>query len=529
MSSAQLRIHPDVEPAHDPDPSAAAPQPQSPELRSPDLPPQHLPHFALKQQVADRLAAHRARRAQPSPAATPTPTQAPAQSSTREPSRTARVRSANIAAAVAERYAHSQTYRAFLAAEAERAVHQADAAAEVATINAQAIAVAQQQLLADLDQWELPSNLPQGPVAVPPATLHPVPLSPLDYAALFATEPPPVTPRPTTFTPRSSSDLQPVSEPQPASDLPDPLAAAEPLSFTVRPFEDATHPAAAPPIPSHLCARHQTHTGFSFDHDDQLADERLALDDEIAFRHDPVFAETSAPEAIAANLIEFPRQLIATRKARPRLAEGPLRDEQTPASANSQLRIFEVEADLLSSTPAADSLPTEWSSILLSALPAAEFAPSADLDYLTSSVPHAAPISLRLMSAIVDACIILTVQVLFTAVFALALTHLSGQHSVLEIPRSMAVAGTIGTLAILALLYQLLFFTLSDATPGMRYARIGLCTLTDENPTRSAMRRRILAALIAACPLGFGLLWAFLDEDTLGWHDRISRMYQRAY
>ena len=521
MSSAQLRIHPDVELAHDPNPSAAAPQPQSPELRSPDLPPQHLPHFALKQQVADRLAAHRARRAQTSPAAAPTPTQAPAQSSNREPSRTARVRSANIAAAVAERYAHSQTYRAFLAAEAERAVHQADAAAEVATINAQAIAVAQQQLLADLDHWELPANPPQGPVAVP--------LSPLDYAALFATEPPPVTPRPTTFTPRFVSEPQPVSDLQPASDLPDPLAPAEPLSFTVRPFEDATHTAAAPSIPSHLRARHQTHTGFSFDHDDQLADERLALDDEIAFRHDPVFAETSAPETIAANLIEFPRQLIASRKARPRLAEGPLRDEQTPASANSQLRIFEVETDLLSSTPAADSLPTEWSSILLSALPVAEFTASPDLDYLTSSVPHAAPISLRLMSAIVDACIILTVQLLFTAVFALALTHLSGQHSVLEIPRSMAVAGTVGTLAILALLYQLLFFTLSDATPGMRYARIGLCTLADENPTRSAMRRRILATLIAACPLGFGLLWAFLDEDTLGWHDRISRMYQRAY
>ena len=23
--------------------------------------------------------------------------------------------------------------------------------------------------------------------------------------------------------------------------------------------------------------------------------------------------------------------------------------------------------------------------------------------------------------------------------------------------------------------------------------------------------------------------WALLDEDRLGWHDRMSRMYQRAY
>ena len=63
----------------------------------------------------------------------------------------------------------------------------------------------------------------------------------------------------------------------------------------------------------------------------------------------------------------------------------------------------------------------------------------------------------------------------------------------------------------------------------MRYARIGLCTLSDDNPTRAAMRRRIFAQLLAACPLGMGYLWAFLDDDRLGWHDRISRIYQRSY
>jgi uncharacterized RDD family membrane protein YckC len=77
--------------------------------------------------------------------------------------------------------------------------------------------------------------------------------------------------------------------------------------------------------------------------------------------------------------------------------------------------------------------------------------------------------------------------------------------------------------------YQLLFFTFSEATPGMRYARIALCTFADDNPTRSAMRRRILAGVLAACPLGIGFLWAWLDDDGLGWHDRISRMYQRSY
>jgi len=25
------------------------------------------------------------------------------------------------------------------------------------------------------------------------------------------------------------------------------------------------------------------------------------------------------------------------------------------------------------------------------------------------------------------------------------------------------------------------------------------------------------------------LAWSFLDDEGLGWHDRMSRMYQRAY
>ncbi len=63
----------------------------------------------------------------------------------------------------------------------------------------------------------------------------------------------------------------------------------------------------------------------------------------------------------------------------------------------------------------------------------------------------------------------------------------------------------------------------------MKYARIGLCTFTDENPTRAQLRRRILASLLSACPLGLGLLWSWIDTERLGWHARISRMYQRSY
>jgi hypothetical protein len=43
------------------------------------------------------------------------------------------------------------------------------------------------------------------------------------------------------------------------------------------------------------------------------------------------------------------------------------------------------------------------------------------------------------------------------------------------------------------------------------------------------MRRRIWLTLLAACPLGLGLLWMAMDYDHLGWHDRMSKMYPREY
>ncbi len=489
MSSAQLEIHRDDELAQHP----ASPLPPF-ELTQSDLSP-----AALKQQVADRVAAHRARRGQTSTTA------APLSSVPQTSSRPSRVRSANIAATVAERYAHSQTYRAFLASEAERAVHQAHATAKIATINAEAIAVAQQQLLADLDHWHASSDISGIPAAAATGSPH-IPLSALDYATFFDHEP---------ATPGFGTDnLQPA--------VPSPPSAA--VSFTIRPYADVVHPATAPRSPGPNTRPDIDQIGREIDDD-----ERLSLDDEIAFRHNPVFEEASPQEPIAANLIEFPRQLIAARKTRPRIAEGPLRDENAHTTSAPQLRIFEVEADQVSLAPAPESLAPEWASILLSALPSANFAGAAAPDYLAINIPQAAPISRRLTSAAVDVCLILTVQAAFTAVFAFALTHLSGQNAFVEIPRTTALAGSACTLVVLTLLYQVLFFTLSNATPGMRYARIGLCTFSNENPTHSAMRRRILATLLAAFPLGLGLIWALLDEDTLGWHDRISHMYQRSY
>lgn len=133
----------------------------------------------------------------------------------------------------------------------------------------------------------------------------------------------------------------------------------------------------------------------------------------------------------------------------------------------------------------------------------------------------AAPLEDRCMGLIFDAALVLFAFVVFVFVFAACTAHPPTGKPAL-VAGGVVVAG-------LFILYQYLFFRFTDGTPGMRYAKIALCTFDDENPTRKSMRRRILFLLLSAAPLGLGFAWAWFDTDRLAWHDRLTRMYQRSY
>ena len=429
----------------------------------------------LRAEAAERLAAHRLRRARHA-------------AGTAEPPREAREgRRGQVAAAVAERFAQTPSYRAMLAEQARQAMEQAAAAAEIALRNAEAVHAAQSELLVELQKWT----------------------EPVAFSARTAEVVGPITAAP--------SAVPAVEKPAQA-----PVREVSAAGLTVRLYEDIgreeTSRLAAP------FAGRRNKDVAEADAAEAAEQESRELDAEIAFRQSPVFETYEAPEpavAIPGNLLEFPRQLIAARKARPRLAEGPLLLEEEVR--NPQLRIFEVEPVASITQPAPASM--EWSSIWLDAHTVTEPIenPDAPLTTVLASLlpPQVAPMHLRVMAAAVDGLLVLGGFVMFCA----AAAYVAG-----SVPTG-AIAGIVagGALALLYLAYQALFFCFNDSTPGMRYARIGLCTFSDENPSRSAMRRRILAQLVAVCPLGIGVLWMLLDDDRLGWHDRISRMYQRAY
>jgi uncharacterized RDD family membrane protein YckC len=229
---------------------------------------------------------------------------------------------------------------------------------------------------------------------------------------------------------------------------------------------------------------------------------------------EPIVAEAEEEprvEPLAVNLVEYPRELVAARKARPRLAEGPLRQEK------DQLQIFEVTPEAISRKMKIGSAATDWLPIRLDT----DLVSSQDTK-LKETIPlRTATIEDRIMAGIFDLALVVAAFAVFVLVFAACTTH--------PPTGKPAMIGAVIALSAFFVLYQYLFFKFAEGTPGMRYAKIALCTFEDENPTREAMCRRVLYLLLSAAPLGLGFLWACFDPDRLGWHDRMSRIYQRSY
>jgi len=82
-------------------------------------------------------------------------------------------------------------------------------------------------------------------------------------------------------------------------------------------------------------------------------------------------------------------------------------------------------------------------------------------------------------------------------------------------------------LAVIGVLYQVLFFALARNTPGMKYAHISLCTFDDQIPTGARRLGRLGALFLSLLPVGLGVAWAIFDEEHLSWHDRLSGTYLR--
>ena len=520
-----------------------------------------------KTEINSRLREHRQRRGEKSSAAAPALDAAGVSGSASAASR--------VAARVAERYSKAPSYQELLAASADAAASAAEAAI-AAALEAQAAADA--VLLGwDDQQQELREQVRQV-VASGSAALQ----AQLDdvFADPFFTDD------------RSRAASSPAGNVFPRSEGFSETAFREPALCVV----SAEMPVRAASVEHHapLPVRATVPPRAP------IADRARSLVD--------AFAEAVVPAAqsLPAKLIEFPRELIAPRKQRPRLEEGPLFEQESPGVS---LRIFEVdslagesrhprsdfsgnefsgsdfpgsdfhgvpsgqveaahsyggeapyryesyvsmemnqedevtgrhggrqaEAEAVARPSARSAARPEsgWNAIRLgehpqeaSATPAREFtARSIEHGYREESLPalhDLAPISDRLMAALMDGGIVFACFLIAVIVFATCTVH--------PPTGKVAVAFALIVFGALATFYGWLFMSYGGgSTPGMRYARIALCTFSDENPRRKDLQNRVPATALALLPLGLGVFWALLDEDKLGWHDRMTRTYQRSY
>jgi len=128
--------------------------------------------------------------------------------------------------------------------------------------------------------------------------------------------------------------------------------------------------------------------------------------------------------------------------------------------------------------------------------------------------------SQRLVSGLVDAVIV------FIATGAFALTFAEMAE---EVPRSsMALACMLAAGGIFWLLFQYIFLVYRRATPGMDFAGLELCTFDGKATTMFERQSRAAASALSGFSMGLGYFWALVDEDRVGWHDRISQTHVRA-
>ena len=440
-----------------------------------------------KEEVNRRLAAHKNRRGQ-----------SPAQENA-QPGNLGSSRAAQAAARVAERYAKAPSYSELQAQEARVAVRHAEIATKVA-LEAQAAA---ETALAEMHAAtrEEPSR---GPAVVQPISA-------------------------------------PARPPEAAPTVPVPVAAVEQAVVDVEPPVEVSAPAKKSAVDEEeRRPERRRFFGIRWDPDlpkrppERLPETRrgaareefeLAVEDwwspaEVneTLRQNPI--EVGEPEQAHANLIQFPRELVATRKVRPQAGAG--------TEAEEQLSIFEVDPGTISTEAGAATAEeggaasiwnrADWTGIKLDTQPVEVLAYARQADPALAALPVAS-LGLRLMAAAVDCTLILASFVALGFLVAHNVQH----------PPTGKPAELLGAFALvmIGMLYYAGFFALPVSTPGMKYAGIALCTFDDQRPTRAQLRRRLGAMLLSLLPVGLGLVWSIFDEDHLSWHDRFSQTYLR--
>lgn len=128
-----------------------------------------------------------------------------------------------------------------------------------------------------------------------------------------------------------------------------------------------------------------------------------------------------------------------------------------------------------------------------------------------------APVWQRIFAGIADSFLVLASAALFDAVVIVV------SHGVAL--NKFSIAAAVAIPFVLSGIYQYLFLVHSAMTPGMAISQLRIASFDGSPVTRSTRRGRAMAIWVSMASAWLGYLWATVDEDTLCWHDKISRTY----
>jgi uncharacterized RDD family membrane protein YckC len=123
----------------------------------------------------------------------------------------------------------------------------------------------------------------------------------------------------------------------------------------------------------------------------------------------------------------------------------------------------------------------------------------------------------RAMAAALDASIVVMALAIFGIVFRLA-----GGAFVLN---ARTAPMFVGVAAGVVIFYRLLWCLANGDTAGQKWTRLRLVNFDGQTPTRAQRFYRTASGFLSLMAGGIGLLWGLVDEETLTWHDHISKTF----
>jgi len=131
----------------------------------------------------------------------------------------------------------------------------------------------------------------------------------------------------------------------------------------------------------------------------------------------------------------------------------------------------------------------------------------------------------RVMAAAVDLSVIVIALSIFVGVF-LGILHWLDMQVVL----TMQILPLFGGIAVLfGLLYKLMWCLADGDSAGMRWTHQRLVNFDGQRPDREQRLRRVASACLSLMAAGLGIVWALVDEESLTWHDHISKTFPTPY